>query len=80
MSEFQDLSPVQGVYFSFLEANGIRHRVASNRRHLHLKTKREFPLVFLLHGFCDLLEGLGQTSKGLTKIKIVLSFSTTFQG
>ena len=27
---------------------------------------------------CDLLEGLGQTSKGLTKIKIVLSFSTTF--
>jgi len=32
------------------------------------------------HLACDLLEGLGQTSKGLTKIKIVLLFSTTLQG
>lgn len=57
MSKSQDdVSPVEGIYFSFLDANGIRHRLASNRRHLlidrgSLQQQDEVPLVFLLHGF-----------------------------
>ena len=51
MSE-SDVSPLEGIYFSFLDANGICHRLASNRRHLHRGIIQEdVPLVLLLHGF-----------------------------
>jgi pimeloyl-ACP methyl ester carboxylesterase len=50
-STLEDLSPLPGIYFSFLEANNIRHRVASNCRHLDRGTTQPFPLVLLLHGF-----------------------------
>lgn len=55
-----DDSPVEGIFFSFLQANGIRHRVASNVRQLDRPRKlfsdnsnhgQHKPLIFLLHGF-----------------------------
>ena len=57
-----DVSPVSGIFFSFLRANGIRHRVASNVRHLVPRNQGDAmrssdsnhnrrPLVLFLHGF-----------------------------
>ena len=49
-----DISPIPGIFFSFLRANGIRHRVASNVRNLPQpkhETPTRPPLILMLHGF-----------------------------
>jgi pimeloyl-ACP methyl ester carboxylesterase len=51
-----DESPIREIFFSFVPANGIRHRLASNVRHLDrggsaLAKSKGYPLVLFLHGF-----------------------------
>lgn len=51
-----DLSPVSGIYFSFLQANKLRFRVASNLRSLDKSGAVQarasgYPLILFLHGF-----------------------------
>ena len=48
-----DLTPIEGIYFSFVKANGLSHRLASPTRNLGSWRKRKegVPLVLFLHGF-----------------------------
>jgi pimeloyl-ACP methyl ester carboxylesterase len=51
-----DESPIQGIFFSSIRANGIRHRLASNVRHIDkggsvIAKSKGYPLVLFLHGF-----------------------------
>ena len=51
-----DQSPTSGIYFSFLYANNIRHRLASTVRNLDREGSKEakaqgWELVLFLHGF-----------------------------
>lgn len=55
-SSDEESSPIQGIFFSSVRANGIRHRLASNVRHLDrggsiLAKSKGYPLVLFLHGF-----------------------------
>ena len=55
----ENKTPVDGIYFSFLNANGINHRLASNQPNLHdinassSSESPKPPLVLFLHGFPD---------------------------
>ncbi len=47
-------SPVEGIFFSFVEANGILHRLASTEPvllHHGMPHQKRYPLVLFLHGF-----------------------------
>jgi pimeloyl-ACP methyl ester carboxylesterase len=51
-----DLSPIDGVYFSFVKADGIVHRLASTERNLTkggaaFARSQGYPLIIFLHGF-----------------------------
>ena len=54
MSLDETSSPINNIYFSFVEANGIVHRLASTERNLcqtSRKRNNRHPLVLFLHGF-----------------------------
>ncbi len=51
-----DLSPIKGIYFSFVRASGIKHRLASTVRRLDKEGSTQaksqgHPLILFLHGF-----------------------------
>jgi pimeloyl-ACP methyl ester carboxylesterase len=54
-----DICPIEGIFFSFVQANGIHHRLASTVPDLtpmgaQAAKSQGFPLVLFLHGFPEL--------------------------